>query len=199
MDQIQSDIESNDTEVAVKKQALSEAQDARDIARGRLNEAEKKRLEAEMNMVILTEKESSIQRQLELKERELNALQKLAEFQALVDNKNEEIQKLQRELKVIQTELTLEEEKARSFQEQFQQASKELADRSARVQDLEKEQRKLETQLEIERMRVGQLRMVATATSKSQHHQEIEVQCRTYFMLPHNVSERISVGSLYSC
>ena len=177
VDQIQSDIRSNDTEVAVKKQALSEAQDVRDIARGRLNEAEKKRLEAETNMVILTEKESNIQRQLELKERELNALQKLLEkeneeFQALVDNKNEEIQKLHQ---VIQTKLTVEGEKGCSFQEQFQQASKELADKSARIQDLEKEQLKLETQLEIEKMRVGQLLMVATTASTSKHHQEIEV------------------------
>ena len=184
MDQIQSDIESNDTEVAVKKQALSEAQEARDIARGRRNEAEKKRLEAETNMVILIEKESDIQKQLELKERALQKLQEKEneEFQALIDNKNEEIQKLQQELKVVQTKLTLEEETARSFREQFQEASEELDDKSVRVQDLEKEQRKLETQLEIEKMKAGQLLMLATAASKSQHHQEIEVQYRTYFL-----------------
>ena len=178
MDQIQSDIESNDTEVAVKKQALSEAQEARDIARGRLNEAEKKRLEAETNMVILIEKESGIEKQLELKKR---ALQKLQEKENEAP-KNEEIQKLQQELKVVQTKLTLEEETARSFREQFQEASEELDDKSVRVQDLEKEQRKLETQLEIEKMKAGQLLMLATAASKSQHHQEIEVQCRTYFL-----------------
>ena len=200
VEEIQSDIGLNDTEIAVNKQALCEAQHARDISWGRLNEAEKKTLEAKSNMVKLTEKESNIQRQLELKERELNALQKLQEketkeLQALIVNKNEEIQKLRQELIVVQTKLILEEEKAHSIQEQFRQASKELTDKSARVQDLEKEQRKLETQLEIEKMRAGQLLMLATAASKSQHHQEIEVQCRTYFMLSYNTSVRISVGS----
>ena len=112
----------------------------------------------------------------------MNVLQKVQEkenkeLQALIKRKNEEFQVLQQELKAVQNELTLEEEKVRYFQEQFQQASGELVDKSARVQDLEREQRKLETQLEIERLRAGQLLMLATAASKSQHHQEIEVQC----------------------
>ena len=181
-EEIQNDIGSNDAAVALTKQALSEAQDARDTARGRLNEAEEKRLEAKTNVAMLTEKVTSNQRQLQLKEQELNVLQKVQEnenkeFQALIKRKNEEFQVLQQELKAVQNELTLEEEKARYFQEQFQQASGELADKSARVHDLEREQRKLETQLEIERLKAGQLLMLATAASKSQHHQEIEVQC----------------------
>ena len=165
-------------EAAAKKNALSDAQNARDAARGRRNEVEKKTLEAQTHVGVLTKKMSDVQRQLELKESELKAAQKLQEkeneeFQALI---NEEIQKLQQNLEVIQTELTSEREKALSFREQFQQASKEFADKSARVQSLEKAQQKLETQLDIERMRVDQLQKLADSAAESQHNQEMEVR-----------------------
>ena len=172
-------MQSKDTEVAAKKYALSEAQNAKDIASGRLNEVEKKTLEVQANVGVLTKKVSDIQRQLKLKESVLKATQEEEneEFQALI---NEEIQNLQQKLEVIRTNLTSERDKALSFQVQFQQASKELADKLARVQSLEKAQQNVETQLDIERMRVDQLQKLAVPASESQHNQEMEVQYEVY-------------------
>ena len=173
--QIQHGMQAKDTEVAAKKYALSEAQNARDIARDRLSDVEKQTLEVQTNVGVLTKKVSDIQRQLKSKESDLKATQKLQETE------NEEFQvKLQQKLEDIQTELASERDKALSLQEQFQQGSKELADKSARVRSLEKAQQKVETQLDIERMRVDQLQKLAASASESQHNQEMEVQYEVY-------------------
>ena len=173
--QIQHGMQAKDTEVAANKYALSEAQNARDIARDRLSEVEKQTLEVQTNVGVLTKKVSDIQRQLKSKESDLKATQTLQE------KENEEFQvKLQQKLEDIQTELASERDKNLSLQEQFQQASKELADKSARVRSLEKAQQKVETQLDIERMRVDQLQKLAASASESQHNQEMEVQYEVY-------------------
>ena len=175
-------------ELVVSKQTATEAHDARDIARGRLDEVGKKAVEVHTNVVLLSKKSSDTRSQLEQKRRNLEALKKRAlwkkeEFQGVVDHTNEEIRKLQEELAAIQAELASEKEKARSLPEQLQQAKKELAEKSVRVRELESTQQKLETSLENQRERVNQLLMQeSVASDLQQHNMEIKVliNCRLH-------------------
>ena len=179
--QITTDIVLKDTELVIKKQAVSEAQNAKILARGRLIDVKKKAVEVQTKVTVLIKKSNEIQKQLQLREDELVALQALhdrekGKLQHVIDNRNEEIQKLRQDLQVIQDELASEKEKAHSVRKQLQQATQELTDKSARVQELEWARQKLETLLDSERKRVDLLLMRATSASNSQqHNREIEV------------------------
>ena len=165
-------------ELAISKQTASEAQNARYIARGRLDDVGKKAVEVQSNVAVLMEISSDTQLQLELKQRNLEALQKgpVSQFHGDVDDTYDEIQKLQEELKAVQAELASEKEKARSLPEQLQQAKKELAEKSVRVPELESAQQKLETSLENQRERVDLLLMQKSVASDLQlHNIEIKV------------------------
>ena len=156
-------------------QTTTEAQIARDIARGTLDEVGKKAVEAKTNATVLSKISSDTQYQLELRQRNLVALGegqvlKKEQFQGDVDHTHMEIQKLHKELKAVQAELASGREKARSLLEQLQQAKKELAEKSARVQELESVQQKLETSLENQRERVDLLLMQKSMASDLQQH-----------------------------
>ena len=120
---------------------------------------------------------------MEPKQSTLRVLQKLTErekeegeVQGAIDHTNKEIQKLQREFDVVQAELASERETARSLPEQLEQATKELAEKSAKVWELEWARQNLETLLEHERKSVDQLLMQATVASDlRQHNMEIKV------------------------
>ena len=167
-------------ELVISKQTATEAQIARDVARGRLDDVGKKAVEVQSNVAALTKISSDTQQELELKRRNLEALRKVPvskkeQFQGDVDHTHKEIQKLQEELKAVQAELASEKEKARSLPGQLQQAKKELAEKSVRVQELESAQQKLETSLENQRERVDLLLMQKSVASDLQQHNEIKV------------------------
>ena len=173
MQELQSAIESKDMELVVNKQTATEAQNARDIVRGRLDEIGKKAVEVQTAVAALSKISSDTQFQLEIKQRNLKALQK---GQGDVDRTHKEIQKLQEELEAVQAELASEKEKARCLPNQLQQAKKELAEKSVRVQELESAQQKLETSLENQRERVDQLLMQkSVASDLQQHNTEMKV------------------------
>ena len=188
MQELQSAIESKDMELVVNKQTATEAQNARDIVRGRLDEIGKKAVEVQTNVAALSKISSDTQDQLELKQRNLEASQK---GQGDVDRAHKEIQKLQEELEAVQAELASEKEKARSLPNQLQQAKKELAEKSVRVQELESAQQKLETSLESQRERVDQLLMQKSiASDLEQHNTEMKVliSCLCILLYPSSLS-----------
>ena len=176
------DIHLKDTELVVHKQTTTEARNARDIARGRVDDVGEKAVEIQTNLALLIEKSCDTEKELERKQTALRAFQKIPEkekeeFQGIIDHTNNEIQKFQKGFEAIQAELASEREKARSLPEQLQQATKELAEKSARVEELEWARQKLETLLEHERKSVNQLLMQATVASDSQQHSmEMKVQ-----------------------
>ena len=171
--ELQSAIELKDMELVVNKQTATEAQNARDIVRGRLDEIGKKAVEVQTAVAALSKISSDTQDQLDLKQRNLEASQK---GQGDVDRTHKEILKLQEELEAVQAELASEKEKARSLPNQLQQAKKELAEKSARVQERESAQQKLETSLESQRERVDQLLMQkSVASDLQQHNTEMKV------------------------
>ena len=168
--QLQSDIETEDMELAKKKQTATEAQIARDIARGRLDEVGQ---EVVTNVELLIKKSSDTYHQLELKQSELKALRK---FPGKKENHTiQEIQNLREEHAAIQTELASQKEKARSFPEQLQHAYKELAEKSAIAQERVLAQKILETSLEHKRETVDQLLIQEGDFSDLQHCREIKV------------------------
>ena len=188
MQELQSAIESKDMELVVNKQTATEAQSARDIVRGRLDEIGKKAVEVQTAVAALSKISSDTQDQLDLKQRNLEALQK---GQDDVDRTHKEIQKLQEELKAVQAELASEKEKARSLPNQLQQAKKELAEKSASVQELESAQQKLETSLENQRERVDQLLMQKSVASDLQRHNtemKVPISCLCILLYPSSLS-----------
>ena len=140
-------------------------------------------MEVRAQVALLLKKSCDIQKELEPKQSTLRVLQKLTErekeegeVQGAIDHTNKEIQKLQREFDVVQAELASEREKARSLPEQLEQATKELAEKSAKVWELEWARQNLETLLGHERKSVDQLLMQATVASDlRQHNMEIKV------------------------
>ena len=201
MQELQSTIESKDMELVVNKQTATEAQIARDVARGRLEDVGKKAVEVQSNVAALTKISSDTQQELELKRKNLEALRKgpvskKEQFQGDVDHTHKEIRKLQKELKAVQAELASEKEKARSLPRQLQQAKKELAEKSVRVQELESAQQKLETSLENQRERVDLLLMQKSVASDLQQH-NIEIKVLVKYSL-HDVIFN-SLYLVYSC
>ena len=190
--ELQSSIESKDMELVINKQTATEAQNARDIARGRLDDIGKKAVEVQSNVAMLTKISSDTQDQLELKRKNLEALRKGSRskeehFKGDIDHTHKEIQELQEELKAVQAELASEMEKARSLPEQLQQAKKELAEKSVRVQELESAQQKLETSLENQRERVDLLLMQKSAASDLQQHNieiKVLIKCLCIMLYP---------------
>ena len=165
-------------ELVVKKQTAIEAQNTRDSARGRLDEVGMQAVKVQTNIAQLSKKFSDTDRQLamELRRQNLKALQKRpVRKREPFQGASKEIQKLQKELAVIQNKLASEKEKARSLPEQLKQAKKELAEKSARVQELESAQHKLETLLEQQRESVDKLLMQAAVGSDQQHNTEVQV------------------------
>ncbi len=179
--ELQSSIESKDMELLVSKQTATEAQNARYIARGRLEKVGEQAVETQTKVTQLLKKSSDTWDQLELKQKTLKVFQKLpesekAELQGVIDHTNQEIQKLQEELEIIQAELESEKKKACSLPDQLSQANKELAEKSARVQELEWVRQELDTLLELKRKRVDQLLMqVAAASNLQQYNMKMKV------------------------
>ena len=186
-------------ELVISKQTATEAQIARDVARGSLDDVGKKAVEVQSNVAALIKISSDTQQELELKRRNLEALRKSPvskkeQFQGDVDHTHKEIQKLQEELKAVQAELASEKEKARSLPEQLQQAKKELAEKSVRVQELESAQQKLETSLENQREKVDLLLMQkSVASDLQQHNNEIKVVIKYHCMMS------LCLYLVYSC
>ena len=186
--ELQSAIESKDMELVVNKQTATEAQNARDIVRGRLDEIGKKAVEVQTKVAALSKISSDTQYQLDFKQRNLKALQK---GQGDVDRTHKEILKLQEELTAVLAELASDKEKDRSLPEQLQQAKKELAEKSERVQELESTQQKLETSLENQRERVDQLLMQKSVASDLQQHNaemKVLISCLCILLYPSSLS-----------
>ena len=165
----------------MKKQTSSGAQNARALAREKFEQVKRDAVQVQTRVTQLITKRTEMLKLLEQKERGLRTLQRIqerekGEFQSLVNERNNEIARLKQELETVQAELAFEKQKASSLQKQLQQATEDLAVKSARVQELEWARQKLETLLDSERKRVDQLLMQQTAASNSQQQYTKEIQ-----------------------
>ena len=186
VEQMRSAIESKDVELMVRKQTSSEAQNARALAREKFQQIKRDAVQVQTRVPKLTSQRIEIRKQLEQKEHGLRKLQQIqerekGELQSLIDEKNEEITRLQQELEAVQAELAFEKQKASSLQEQLQQATKDLEVKSARVQELKSASQEHKAFLYSQRKMVDQLLMqqAAALNSQQRYTEEIEV-CYKY-------------------
>ena len=186
VEQMRSAIESKDVELMVRKQTSSEAQNARALAREKFQQIKRDAVQVQTRVTKLITQKIQIQRQMQQKERGLRKLQQIqerekGELQSLIDERNEEIRRLQQALEAVQAELAFEKQKASSLQEQLQQVTKDLEVKSAKVQELESARQELKAFLDSQRKMVDQLLMQQTAASNSQQQYTKEIQvCYKY-------------------
>ena len=187
MEEIRSRIVSKDTELMVKKQTSSEAQNARTLSRKNYERVRQDAVQVQTRVTQLITQENGILKLLEQKQCRLRTLQRAqerekGELQSLIDEKSDEIPRLKQELEAVQAELVSEKKKSscNCLQKRLQQATEDLAGKSARVQELEWVRQKLETLLDSERKRVDQLLMQQTAASNSQQQYAKEIEVTSY-------------------
>ena len=115
---------------------------------------------AHMRVKMLLEKKNEVERQLKLRQSELRFLQQLQgylresenggwdregeELGKILIEKDKEVRRLWEQLREVEKELECAKEEAHSLREELQRVTVELAEKSARVQELERTRDNLE-------------------------------------------------------
>ena len=142
---------------------------------------------------MLLDKKNEVERQLKLRWSELGFLQQLhgylvgsedggwdregEELTEVMIQKDEEIKQLQKQLSGLEKELECAREEARSLREELHRVTVELAEKSARVQELERVRDKLEGSVNWQRklVEMSLIQSTAAATSNEALLREIKV------------------------
>ena len=138
---------------------------------------------------MLLERRKEVERQLQLRQRELRFLQQLQgqqrereeeereELKAVLMCKDAEVRQLQDQLREVQGELGCAREEAHSLREELQRVTVELAEKSAEVRQLEWTKDMLEISLKNGNKKVEMVLIQSSAAtiSKEALHKEIKV------------------------
>lgn len=131
---------------------------------------------------VLLEKKNEIERQLQLRQRELRFLEQLheqlrdrvegegeegKELREVLISKDEEVRRLQEQLSEVEKEVGCAKEEACSLREELQRITVELAKKSTRVQELERVRDNLEDSVNWQRKLVEMLLIQSTAAASS--------------------------------
>ena len=124
-----------------------------------------------------------MRRQLQEKQQELSYLQLLQEQQeeneelkAIIGRKEAEVRQLRESMQVVEKELHNAKDENHLLREQLQQTAKDLTEKSARLQEVERAKVELRADLEHERRRIDRLLMQSAAsTSRETYTGEIKV------------------------
>ena len=131
---------------------------------------------------MLLEKKGEVEKQLKLRQSELRFLQQLQgyltgsesggwdggeELGEVLIQKDKEVKRLQEQLSEVEKELVRAREEAHSLREELRRVTVELADKSARVQELERARDKLEDRVNWQRKLVGMSLIQSTAAASS--------------------------------
>ena len=147
----------------------------------RNKEEEVQELQQKHTQMKLIQEKMEIEKQLLLKEQELQVLRSHEDsekLQSIIRNKEEEMRELQRRLHTVESELTSERKVTQDLKEKLHLVTAELAEKSALAQEREKANRDLKTQLEKERQRIDHLFMQLTSASNSRDQYISEVEVR---------------------
>ena len=144
-----------------------------------------------MRVKMLLEKKNEVERQLKLRQSELRFLQQLQghlresedggwdregeKLGMVLAQKDEEVMRLKEQLREVEKELECAREEAHNLRKELQRVTVELAEKSTRVRELEREKDKLEGYLDWKRRRVDMLLIQSTASSKEALLKEIKV------------------------
>ena len=146
---------------------------------------------AHARVKVLLEKRKEMERQLQLRKKELNFLQQLqgqlreseegkSEIEKLREvlmHKDVEVRQLQKQLSEVEKELECAKEEAHSLRKKLQTVTVELAEKAARVQELERARKELKESVNWQRklVEMSLIQSTAAASSKDALLREIKV------------------------
>ena len=182
IEKLRNNVKEKDRELAVKDQSLEETKRQKDAVSQKVIQLRQTVKQNYTKTIRLVEEKAEAEKQLQLKERELQLLctvvQKDSELlqkdRELLQNLEKEIRELRQCLQSVENELALERNLSKELRRKLQQATEELAKKSAVEREREEAKEYLKTHLERERQTVDSLRV--QLTSKDRHIREVEVQ-----------------------
>ena len=175
IEKLRNNVKEKDRELALKDQSLEETKRQKDAVRQRMMQLRQTVKQNNTKTIRLVEEKAEAEKQLQLKEQELQLLRTIVHKDSeLLQNKEKEIRELRQRLQSVERELTLERSLSTELRQKLQQATEELAKKSAVEREQEEAKEYLKTDLEWERQTVDFLRV--QLTSKDQHIREVEVQ-----------------------
>ena len=162
-----------------------------DVTNKRIH-ARREAASAHARVKVLLEKRKEMGRQIQLRKKELNFLQQLQgqlreseegkrereELREVLMHKDVELRQLQEQLSEVEKELKCAREEACSLREELQRVTVELAEKSARVQELERAREELRESVNWQRklVEMSLIQSTAAASSNETLLREIKVQ-----------------------
>ena len=174
IEKLEKDVKEKDRELALKDQSLEEAKRQKSEANHKMMQFRDIIKHNQTKIIHLVEEKAEAEEQLHLKEQQLQLLHTIVHKDSeLLHNLEKEIRELRQCLQSVEKELTLERNLTKKLKKQLQQATEELAKKSAVERERKEAKEYLKTYLERERQMVDSLRM--QLTSKDQHIREVQV------------------------
>ena len=174
IEKLRNNVKEKDRELALKDQCLEEAKRQKDAVSQIMMQLRQTIKQNNTKTIRLVEEKAEAEKQLHLKEQELQLLRTIVQKDSeLLQNLEKEIKELRQRLQSVERELTLEKNLSKALRQKLQQATVELAKKSAVEREGEEAKEYLKTHLERERQTVDSLWV--QLTSKDQHIREVEV------------------------
>ena len=189
--QLHQEVETYDHRLSEVTHSLEQARKWRGDVTNKRIYARREAASAHARVKVLLERRREMGRQLQLRKRELSFLQQLQgqlkeseegkrereELREVLMYKDVEVRQLQEQLREVEKELGCSKEEARSWREELQRVTVELAEKSARVQELERARDKLEESVNWQRklVEMSLIQSTAAASSKEALLREIKV------------------------
>ena len=176
IEKLRKSVKAKDRELALKHQSLEEAKRQKDAVSQKMMQLRQTVKRNNTKTIRLVEEKAEAEKQLHLKEQQLQLLHTIVQKDSeLLQNLEKEILGLRQRPQSVERELTLERNLSKELRQKLQQATEELAKKSAVERERKEAKIYLKTpHLERERETVDFLWV--QLTSKDQHIREVEVQ-----------------------
>ena len=189
IEKLRNNVKEKDRELSLKDQSLVEAKRQKDATSQKMMQLRRTIKQNNTKTIRLVEEKAEAEKQLQLKKRELQLLHRvvhkdsellqkdrelLQKDRDLLQNLEKEIMELRQRLQLVERELTLERNLSKELRQKLQQATEELAKKSAVERERQEAKEYLKTHLDRERQTVDSLRV--QLASKDRHIREVEVQ-----------------------
>ena len=189
-------METYDQRLSEVTHSLEQARKWRENVTNKRIYAKREAASAHARVKVLLERRKEMGRQLQLRKRELKFLQQLQgqlteseegkrekeELREVLMHKDVEVRQLQEQLREVEKELGCAREEAHSLREELRRVTVELADKSARVQELERTRDKLEESVNWQRKLVEMSLIQSTAAASSNEALLREIKVLTPFI-----------------
>jgi len=189
--QLHLEVEAYDQHLSEVNHSLEQARKWRGDVTNKRIYARREAASAHAKVKVLLERRREMGRQLQLRNKELSFLQQLQgqlkeseegkrereELREVLMYKDVEVRQLQEQLREVEKELGCSKEEARSWREELQRVTVELAEKSARVQELERAREEMKESVNWQRklVEMSLIQSTAAASSKEALLREIKV------------------------